>query len=72
MQVESVIYTAGWQEDGSWTCPICKTMIRKNLLNERPFDLAHEHVVEHTYSDIMRVALNIRHPVMDAKTKEIL
>jgi hypothetical protein len=38
---------------------MCGTMIGKNLLGERPFALAGEHVEEHDLHEIMRAALNI-------------
>jgi hypothetical protein len=41
MRVE---YNGGWQSDGSWHCPKCGTTIGKNLLGEKPFLLAWQHV----------------------------
>jgi hypothetical protein len=37
-------YRDGWDCRGEWKCPHCGTMIGKNLLNQRPFLLAAEHV----------------------------
>lgn len=37
-------YNKGWQADGSWKCSSCGTMIGKNLLNQKPYLLAWQHV----------------------------
>jgi len=60
MNLRSVIYNAGWQEDGSWVCPICNTMIGLNLKSEKPFALTAQHVEQHSETDVVRTALNLR------------
>jgi hypothetical protein len=37
----------GWSKSGEFYCPHCSTIIGKNLLGERPFLLAAEHVRTH-------------------------
>ena len=37
----------GWSKSGEFYCPLCSTIIGKNLLGERPFFLATEHLRTH-------------------------
>lgn len=39
-------YRNGWKVNGEWHCPKCGTMIGKNLLGERPYLLAMQHIVK--------------------------
>ena len=39
--------TDGWDANGEWRCPVCGTMIGKNLLGEKPFGLVREHIRMH-------------------------
>jgi len=35
-------WIGGWL-NGEWKCPLCQTMIGKNLRGESPFALVHQH-----------------------------
>jgi hypothetical protein len=37
------LYRRGWNLNGEWQCPKCRTIIGKNLLGEKPYALAKEH-----------------------------
>jgi len=39
-----VTYYYGWDKNGEWTCPKCGTHIGKNLLGDKPYALARQHV----------------------------
>ena len=80
MNLRSVIYSAGWQENGSWHCPICKKVIKRTTIfheMEEPSAariycakvkfrvvkvklLAADHVEQHSETDVVRAALNLR------------
>lgn len=38
-----LVYNAGWDSHGEWTCCQCGTMIGKNLNGDKPFLLARQH-----------------------------
>jgi len=43
-QKRAQLYRSGWMVNGEWLCLKCETLIGKNLLNEKPFLLARQHV----------------------------
>jgi hypothetical protein len=46
---EDLIYNAGWDKYGEWTCCKCGAMIGKNLNGHRPFALARKHAKDQRY-----------------------